>query len=190
MGKLTLKSQSGFTVVELLVVLIMLAIVSTLGYMFFGFGLRAFSQGEEQSIAQQGIRQAAKVISSEIRYADEIILSDQIITNSDDLLSDPDDYYHIYQQGNSIYFQNKDKNLPVRILLDSSFDNIAYNISFTEEQTSGGETNFNLVVSFTIETENDLYGLTTNVLILNLNSSNRYSQHGDAPYTVIMYTKP
>jgi len=165
-GKLNLKKQGGFTVVELLIVLIVLTIVLSLGYMFFSFGLRAFSRGEQQSIAQQGIRNAANFISSEIRYAEEIIINPEEIV-------DNDQYYYIYQQvgGGSVIY--RDTNMNERILLDHTFDEIAYSISFAEQSfTAGIDTS--LVVSFVLEAENDLYVLDTNVYILNLVDGTKY----------------
>lgn len=182
MGKLIFKKQAGFTFIELLIVLGLIAIVLSLGYMFFGFGLRTFDRGERQTIAQQGIRSAANFITSEIRFADEIILNPEEISNADD-------YYYIYQLGDSVFYQDQDKNNPARILFDSISDEIAYSISFAENSYDEGIKN-SLVISFTLEAEDDLYSLDTNVYILNLNDSNKYEDLSEGPAKVVKYKTP
>jgi len=185
-GKLRLRKQDGFTVVELMVVLTILGIVLALGYMYFDFGMRTFARGERQSIAQQAIRLAADYISSEIRYADEIIIN-PANTNANE-------YYYIEQQSDSVVYFYRDENGTAtanRTLLDSSADDIAYSIAFSE-QSAVEKIVLDLVVEFTLEAEDGLYSLDTNVFILNLNDSNKYQDLSsqEEAASVIKFRKP
>lgn len=181
MGKLNFIKQEGFSIVELMVALALLGFVLASGYMFFGFGLRTYDRGEQQSIAQQGIRIAADFISSEIRYANEIIISPADISE--------EGYYYIYQDGDSVVF--RDANGSERTLLDSNRDQIAYRVLFAEESVVE-KIDLSLVVMFTLEAEDDIYSLDTSVYIMNLNDSDKYEdlteQEGSAD--VIKYKKP
>jgi len=178
-GKLKIK-QDGFTIIELMVVLVILLIVISLGYMFFDFGIRAFNRGEQRAIAQQATRTASSFISSEMRYASHITINPPAIDTSDD------DYSYIYQNGQSVYFQDKDKSIPARILLDSSADQIAYSITFNEDLVDPTHP----VIEYILEAEN-IYTLTSNVFILNLANKYHYIRNPQTDnITGIKYKKP
>ncbi len=187
MGGLNFKKQHGFSVVELMLVLTLLSVILALGYMFFSFGYRAFGQGERQTIAQQAIRSGTEFITSEIRYADEITINPDNISNNDD-------YYYIFQQGDSVVYQDKNKNLSERIILDSSADNIVYRVNFAENHEKSNISIFDidLIINFTIETEDNLYSLETNVYILNLEDIDNYNDFSgnQGHITGIKYKKP
>ena len=180
MERLSQNTEKGFTIVELIIYLALLLIVLNLAYMYFGYGLKVFDRGERKSIAQQSIRVAADFISSELRYADEVII------NPNEIKTD-DDYSYFYQIGDSVYYRNN-KNSVIRTLLDSSADdNIAYRIVFSE-QSFTGIADTKLVVTFKLETaDEDLYELESNVYILNLNNPNNYeinSVDANSPYSI------
>jgi len=180
-GKLITKRQCGFNLVELLVVISLLGIVLALGYMFIIFGIRTYNRGERQSIAQQSIRQGTEFITSEIRYADEIIINPE---------SKPEGYHYIYQNVNSSVIY-RDTNNVERIILDSAVDKIVYSISFDGE--AEGETlDYKLVILYSLEAEDDLYSLSTSVHIINLSDSDNYQDLSivDEITTVIQYSKP
>lgn len=116
------KKSDGFSIVELLVVLSLLGIVLALGYMYFGFGVKAYDRGEQRAIAQQASRLASGFITSEIRFANEIEInpSDSSFENG---------YRYIYIEDESIKHINENGN--ERILADSSADDMDYSIFFT-----------------------------------------------------------
>jgi|GEM_PF-1131779 len=116
------KKSDGFSIVELIVVLSLLGIVLALGYMYFGFGVKAYDRGEQRAIAQQASRLASGFITSEIRFANEIEInpSDSSFENG---------YRYIYIEDESIKHINENGN--ERILADSSADDMDYSIFFT-----------------------------------------------------------
>jgi len=71
----TMKRQSGFTVVELMIVIVLIGLVLAIGYMYFDFGVKAFDRGERQTIAQKAARITSDFITSELRFAKEIIIN-------------------------------------------------------------------------------------------------------------------
>lgn len=184
MGKLKYAKQEGFTVVELMVVLAILIIVLSLGYMFLDFGIRSFNLGEKRSIAQPAIRKTADFISSEIRFASHVTINPEVISGSDD-------YYYIYMDGNSLYFQDSDKSLPRKILLDDGTDHMVYKVSFYEESYEAGIDWANLVVGISLEAEN-VYSFDTSVYILNLSDDDHYTDSSAEPNHTpgIKYKKP
>ena len=181
MGKLIIRKQCGFTVVELMVVLALLGIVLALGYMFFGFGISTFARGERQTIAQQEIRRGAEFITSELRFANKITIEPADLTEGG--------YYYIYQEGDSVVY--KDKSGQERVVLDSSADGITYLISFNEESVQESR-DYGLIIKFVLEAEDNLYVLDTNVYIMNLRNKNNYqdlsTQNGSA--SAIKFSKP
>lgn len=183
MGKL-IKKQDGFTLIELLVTLVLLLIVLALAYMFFNFGIRSFNRGEQRAIAQQAIRTTADFISSEIRYASELTINPANVSSTDD-------FYYIYMDGDSVYFQDKDKNIPARILLNGTDDQMNYSISFWEDSFEELSSQVNLVIKFLLSSE-DIYSLETKIYVLNIKESAHYndlsSQTGNI--TGIKYIKP
>lgn len=184
MGKLTLNKQGGFSLVELLIVLALLGLVLALGYMYFGFGLSTYARGERQSIAQQSIRQGADFITSELRYADEIILDPTDLNKAG--------YYYILQDGTSViyyYIDNGGNQVQTRTILDSALDEIDYEISFVED-TLLTQVSYRLILEFNLTADDGLYSLDTKVNILNLNEADKYqSEEGDS-FSAVKFKKP
>jgi len=182
-GKLK-KKQDGFTVVELMIALALLLIILATGYMFFGFGFRSFNRGEQRAIAQQSIRTAAAFISSEIRYANLITINPETVSTSDD-------FNYIYLNGDSVYYQDKDKSIPPKTLLDGTVDQMSYSIIFMEDSYVVASSKVTLVLAFNLAADS-IYSLDTNVFILNLEDSSNYNdlsaQTGNV--TGIKYQKP
>ncbi len=65
-------SQSGLTIVELMIAISILLIAITLGFNFIFFGVQAFGTGEQRTLVQYNVRLASRVITDELRYADQV----------------------------------------------------------------------------------------------------------------------
>lgn len=122
------KSQDGITLVELMIVVVLLSIVLTVGYMYFDYGVQAFERGERQAIAQKAARLTSDFITTELRFAKEIEI------NPDGVYADNGDfevgYKYIYlDENDSVVFRDLDGSR--KILADSQADDMAFNIFFS-----------------------------------------------------------
>lgn len=68
------RKHSGFTLVELLVVLTILAVIISIGYQLTSFGQNTFTRGEDQYISQENVRFSAELITRELRNAKEVTI--------------------------------------------------------------------------------------------------------------------
>lgn len=118
----TLKQNEGLTLVELMVVLSLLGIVLVLGYMYFGFSVQAYEQGEKSAIAQQASRLVSNYVTKELRFANEIEINPS--TNNFE-----SGYRYVYLENESI--KHRDEYGNVKVLADSAGDGMAYHIYFT-----------------------------------------------------------
>ncbi len=100
--KRTSKSK-GVTLIELMIVLVIISIVLTVSFSFFGFANRILSKGEDQSVVQQGVRMAAHYISDEIRTAKDVTILEVLPAEVDMGL-----YNYIYVEGSTIKHRNVD----------------------------------------------------------------------------------
>lgn len=64
----------ALTVVELLVAMILLLIVLTIAFTFFGYGINAFNTGEKRTLVQINSRLASRIITDELRYAESVVI--------------------------------------------------------------------------------------------------------------------
>lgn len=84
--------KSGFTLLELIIVLGIMAIVMSASYAVFHYGNKISEMGNEQFAVQSDVRLVMDQITSELRYAKELA----IVTISDaKKLSDPYSYIYI-----------------------------------------------------------------------------------------------
>jgi len=197
---MTLKSiknnQNGITLVELMVVIVLLIIILTIGYMYFDFGVQAFERGERRSIAQTTSRFTSDFIKTEVRFAKEIIINPNTTINNDGSISTADGYRYIYLDDNpdssytdSILFRDEEGN--TRVLADSRADDMPYVIRFDSNIPDD-------VVIYEIEADNGLYYLNTRIQALNIRLYRDRPQSGElieinAPngdYTIIKYKHP
>lgn len=70
--KLRINCDRGVTLVELLIGVSLLGLVFSLAYSIYHFGIVTFNRGEEQIALQQEVRMVSKILSEELRFADDI----------------------------------------------------------------------------------------------------------------------
>ncbi len=91
-----MKNQRGFTLVELLVGMVLLIIILAVGYGFYFFGNRSFTEGQIQSDLQQNVRLLADLINREVRYAEVMEIIPPVVNPAH--LSTDWDYIFLYNQ--------------------------------------------------------------------------------------------
>lgn len=75
-----INNKKGVTLIELIIVLSILAVVITLGYSIFIFGIKNFTIQTANANNQSNVRYATSFISKEIRKADSVSISSNEIT--------------------------------------------------------------------------------------------------------------
>lgn len=88
--KRKIKNNHGMTLIEMLIVIAIIGIVSTLVGSFFTTSEVVFREGQEQTVEQHAVRIAADILAKEIRNATEL----NLFPNSASL-SGFDHYYYI-----------------------------------------------------------------------------------------------
>lgn len=169
MIKKLFKNQSGFTLIELVIALILLGIVLSLAYTFFSFGISAFTQGEQRSIVQQSSRLTSRFIQNEIRYAMEIIIGPE-----GGVVEDNYRYIFLDHGTNSIMFRDEHGNYST--LADSQADGVPYTLFFNSNEPEN-------VVIWEIDAGNGLYTLGSRKMADNLEL---YSQYNIQKYGVMI----
>lgn len=75
-----IKNKKGVTLIELIIVLSILSIVSSLAYSVYYFGLKNFNTQTVNVNNQSNVRYALSIISKDIRKSDSVTVSANIIT--------------------------------------------------------------------------------------------------------------
>lgn len=81
MIKSLLNDERGLSLVELLVALTITGLMLSGVFAFYIFGSKVFKTGTEKAGLQHGLRQAAEIITREVRYATELDTIDDIPEN-------------------------------------------------------------------------------------------------------------
>jgi Tfp pilus assembly protein PilE len=104
------KSQRGLFLIELLIVLGLLSVVLSIGYMLFSFGYNSFFIAEARSDVQQNVRMVADFISREVRHATEATLLDasQTIPAAADI-ADENTHYIFLNADGKVEYRTKDQ---------------------------------------------------------------------------------
>jgi len=174
-----INKQEGFSLVELVIVLALLSLVLSVGYMFFSFGVEAYNRGEKKAIAQQAARLTSDFITAEVRYGRDITV------NPDSGIPEEPDYRYIFEENNSIKYRSIDyPDTPDRILADSQADDMNFTIEFDAELADD-------LIYFKITADEDFYELETKVHALNMSldrSNDLVVEGGDS--SIIRYKKP
>ncbi len=178
MAKLKIKSvnllkglindQSGFGLVELLIVLSLLVIVLTMIFTFYLFGVTSFNIGEQQSDVQQNARIAAGFITKELRIAERVIIVNEYEDFAGLDIEQSEDFYlyYIYLEEGSIYYQQFGEVEEHVKIQEGISANIDFELDFKVSASKGNLLQINL--SAVEKESNRTYTLETEVLVLNI----------------------
>ncbi len=156
-----IKSNSGLSLIELIIALSLLSVVLAIGYNLYHFGTQSFQRGQDSANVQREIRMAADYISSELRLAREVAFREV----SDPLELENDQFYFFEDNGSIIHrYLDVDGDVVDRVLLDQDLDGIAY--TFKVKKAEGETGALEDVIYFEVIT--DLYQVDTSVIALNL----------------------
>ena len=147
------KNQKGFTLVELIVVLAIIALVMGVMSSVFIAATKTFEKGLDQYDLQANIRLASDFIINEVRNASEISL-----TRPDS----PNDYNKIFFKNNMVSYKPAGS---ARIDLTPAIIDVRRDINFSLTQT-GSQYMLEITIE-AVQDEND-YSITTQVLLNNV----------------------
>ncbi len=155
-----LKSSQGVTIIELLIALSILGLVVSVAFSMQSYGLASFSRGESLATRQQNVRMVARVLSEEVRFAEEIVVSDSVEESG---------YTYYWSSGGSIL---KGTETNHQAIVDSTKDT-SYSLEYRvvkpelEVEERGAS-----IVEFTIQSQSSQgpYALTSAVQGLNLSA--------------------
>jgi len=85
-GKVRVKCNRGLTLVEMLIAVALVAIVASLGYMFYFTGFRAFDRNIDRADLQQNVRHSVSFISKRLLNASDADVIVTTITGAPDEL--------------------------------------------------------------------------------------------------------
>lgn len=124
------KNEQGFSLIELLIVLLLMGLVFGIGYGIFGFTVSTFARSETKANTQQNMRLVMQHIENEVRYAKTVeILADEPTSIPAD---DPGTYIFINDAG-KLEIASKDNNW---ILSDTLMDNTGFLLTFKREENN------------------------------------------------------
>lgn len=169
MIKKNYKSQQGFTLIELMIVLVLLGFILAIAYMFFSLGISAFGQGEQRTIVQQSARLTSRFIQNEIGYAMEIIIGPE-----GGVVEDEYRYIFLDHETKSIVFRDEEGNYSM--LCDSQVDGISYSITFDSNEPEN-------VVIWEIDAGDGFYVIQSRRMAKNLEL---YSSYNIGTYGVMI----
>jgi len=199
--------SSGFTLLELTIVVLLLAFVMILGFTFYFFSIFAFEVGEKQTDVQQNARTVADFISEELRIAERIIVIDEYTGDLKELdltdletdlliddIDDPDGTFHVYfifLRDNAIYYQEVDGSDQPAVMLEGISQEVDFDLSFRKGETKDNLLKFN--ISATRKEDGRTFNLDSEVLALNLDTieDELLSEvDGEVEGTAIVYQVP
>lgn len=93
--KLTIR-KSGFTLIEIIVVVALLGIISIIVYSLLSYGFKGFNNSSDRSINDIEVRTTTGIITRKIRFASSISISNSVPTGAAD-------HYYIYIDSGKIY---------------------------------------------------------------------------------------
>ena len=172
-----MNESSGFTLVEMMIVVLIIGFVLSMGFMLFLFGVSSQQIGEEQADVQQNARLVGDFISKELRMAEkcDILYDYAEYTSTEDLkiflegigydFEEDHHVYFIFEDGGSIYYQEVIEGDERAELLEG----ISRNIDFDLEFKLGDKDNtVEIEIYATDKQTGRSYYLETEVLALNV----------------------
>ncbi len=170
-----LSDEDGITLVEILIVLALIGIVHGLAFSLYYFGATAFSGGENQSIVQQRIRLASRIITDEVRYAYSVELFPELnLPNNANQFGD--DQFIVQDNGRLVLLNRYNYHDGGRILLES--DTIEFLVG-----SSGRTLEFSLAAGRSDRS----HAVLSEVLVLNLEAESIEAPASDLSEAVIKY---
>jgi len=198
------KNCSGFALLELTIVVLLLTVVLTLGFTFYFFSIAAFDLGERQTDVQQNARMAADFISKELRIAELVVIIDKYEGEVKELdvedirdmgidVEQPEPGYHIYfifLRDDSIYHQEVDGVDDPVVLLEGISEKVDFNLNFSAAEKNGKKHILKFDV-FAEDKETDrTYHLESEVLALNMQDDIKDELLTEGTGTAIVYQVP
>ncbi|SKB37769.1 prepilin-type N-terminal cleavage/methylation domain-containing protein [Acetoanaerobium noterae] len=173
------KNKSGFTLMELVIVIAILGVVLSIASSYFSFGTKIFSKGGNRADVQASARLASIQISEELRTAKTA----ELLTTKPSLpISSGDKFNYIYIDGNKIMY--RDSNNVIRELFHSD-DVYDLSLIFSKEGRTG--------VNFTIDmkVKENQYQIDSGVEALNIISTDQIKPDiATGTYVAIRYSNP
>ncbi|NLK08616.1 MAG: prepilin-type N-terminal cleavage/methylation domain-containing protein [Firmicutes bacterium] len=155
------KTSAGFSLIEMLIAITLSGLLLGMVHSLFIYGATTFARNEKQTLLQQDIRFAARVISDAVRYARQLDILDAVPTTPSDTI------YIFAKQGQIMRFSASGDNI-IAALPEGT-----YNIEF-HIPSVGKELKFTITGSFGQEN----YSLSSSVIGLNLENDLPVA-HGD-----------
>ncbi|NMA65733.1 MAG: prepilin-type N-terminal cleavage/methylation domain-containing protein [Clostridiaceae bacterium] len=110
---LPLSNNHGFTLIELIVSMVILAIVLTMGFQIYHHVNNAFVQGEKQWVAQREAQKLIDWFDSNLKNSYELLIYENNSYDENSTFQNDDDYVYIYQTNdNKVYFRNSSEDSP------------------------------------------------------------------------------
>lgn len=127
----------GFSLIELIVTIAILAIVLPITFSIFNFGNNAYSIGGSQFDLQSSGRLASDIIRNKVRYASELVVEpsfDPGVTN--------DNYNYIYLSADSKNIMYKEGANAAISIANSGSSKVSYVIQFTKDSITSNAIRF------------------------------------------------
>jgi prepilin-type N-terminal cleavage/methylation domain-containing protein len=158
---LLLKQNKGVTLVEMILAVTLIAVVVSLGYMFYFTGFKAFDRNVDRVDLQQNVRHSLSFISRLLLNANNANVEAVAIEAAPDML-----YIRNERNGQIEAFRLIGTTLSVNydyLNLQSPFNPLAEGITEFESTRSGNM--ITLTISAGTEQQNDHFTLSTQVLL-------------------------
>lgn len=179
------KKRSGLSLVELVIVLGLLSVVLSAGYMFFNFVYSSFFTAEGRSDVQQNVRIVSDFISKEIRNATSVKLLGSSETIPDPSTLKEDEHYIFVNADGKIEYRTKNVS---RIIPDIISERINFTLDFSISTASDRILRYDLGG---IRDSDHTFSLSSEVFIQNLAFQNKViaTATTGTDYTAVYFIK-
>lgn len=156
-------NKKGFTLIEVVLAIALIATVITIGVNTYIFSNRTFKEAEKSTIIQNDMRYASKYISNQLRTASKIeLISNPIEPEKNNNLISVDGGSIIHK-----YIDKETKEPVTKTILDSSLSEYKYDISFGRVKGSDGLNRKN-VIEFELSVNESDYTLKSDIAVQNM----------------------
>lgn len=154
------KNKKGFTLIELIIVIAILAIILAGAYSLFRTGQMTYAKGTKQYDLQSSIRMASDYVTQQVRYATEAEITDSI----------PDESSILAYQ-NYIYFDNTNYSITHYNKYFTKIIPIGHPGSIVFKRDSPKKMDFNISSNY----DGQQYNLNSKINIINIHLSKEIS---------------